>query len=70
LLAPILQSIAIAYVHAPIVSVVVFFKISTTDVAQVPNMHPVTPKVALVALATIEFPWGQLQFLQLFPLQS
>jgi hypothetical protein len=56
LLASVLQSIATAYVHAPIVSIVVFSLISTTYAAQVPNMNLVTPKVALVALATIEFP--------------
>ncbi len=55
LLAPILQSIATPYVHAPIVSIVVFFKISIVDVIQIPNMHPVAPKVTPVALVTIGF---------------
>jgi len=56
LLAPIPQSIATAHACTLVVSLVVFSLISTIDVAQVPNMHHVAPKVTPVAPTTIGFP--------------
>ncbi|CAK9275822.1 unnamed protein product [Sphagnum jensenii] len=56
LLAPVPRSIPTAHVRTPAVSAAAFSLISAAAAGQVPNMHPVAPKVTPVPPAAVGFP--------------